>query len=74
VFFGVVGEYIEQMTPNDLVTLGEGGIQVGIAGGDDAEVGRQYEVKPGRRFQYRAEIGGGWNAHDQVPVCRTTKK
>src|SRR5690242_1791646 len=56
---GVVGEHLEQSAADDLVALGHRGGEIRLVYGRDGEVGRQDEIRAGRRLEQETIVRGG---------------
>src|SRR5262245_16631901 len=53
---GVVGEDVEQPSARDLLALGHRGLEVGVAGRDDAQLWVEDQVETRRTLEQGAEV------------------
>jgi hypothetical protein len=56
---GVVGEHVEELAADDVLTLRHRRVEVGVAGRNDRQVRGEDEVESWRRLEKRPEVGGG---------------
>jgi hypothetical protein len=67
----IVRKDVEEVATDDLVAAREGGLQVGIAGGEDVKAGVENQIEAGDLLEDRPEVGGGGRLSRSCFTLRT---
>ena len=56
-FVRIVGKHVEQAAADDVFALGHRCRAIGVADGNDDEIGIEHEIEAGSTFEQRPEVG-----------------